>query len=119
MIYHKKLESGKWFELSFLQQMGNVGSEIYRAIKWFRLKDDRFQTAFDMALELFDLTIKDNRWYNERTIVMNYRKLFIDTLTNYDTVQNAESKLDEINEKFYEYGLAANEERYKLRKNIS
>lgn len=119
-FYHKQLASGGWLELSFIQQMGNIGSEVYRAIKWFREKNEiRFQISFEMALELFDMTIKDIRWENERIDVMKYRNLFCDVLINYDNVQNPESKLDFLNDKFSEFGLAANEERYKLRNNNS
>jgi len=98
--------------------MGNIGSEVYRAIKWFKLNDDRFQTSFEMALELFDLTIKDNRWDDDRIEVIHYRNLFYNILINLDQIENADSKINLLNDKFNVYGLAANEERYKLSKNI-
>ena len=31
---HKELASGKWFVLSFFEQMANIGSEIERTISW-------------------------------------------------------------------------------------
>jgi hypothetical protein len=119
-FYHKQLAGGRWFELSFIQQMGNIGSEVYRAIKWFREKNEkRFRISFEMALELFELTIKDSRYENERINVIKYRSLFFNVLTNYENTQNPESKLDLLNNKFYEYGLVANEERCKLYNNNS
>jgi hypothetical protein len=60
--YHKELAAGRWFKFSLPEQMGNIGSEVHRSINWFLKKDDRFQAAFERALELFDLTLKDRRW---------------------------------------------------------
>lgn len=61
--YHKQLaDSGKWFELSILEQMGNIGSEVGRAAKWQKKDEERFRGAVTRALELFDLTLADPRW---------------------------------------------------------
>jgi len=61
--YHKQLaESGKWFELSILEQMGNIGSEVGRAAKWQGKDERNFRGAVERALELFDLTLEDPRW---------------------------------------------------------
>src|SRR3990167_2958509 len=60
--YYQDLASGRWFELSQVEQMANIGSEVFRAIKWHNKVDqDRFEPAFDRALELFDLTLADKR----------------------------------------------------------
>ncbi len=55
---HKDLAEGGWDVLSFDLQMGNLGSEVSRALKWFRKNENRFQASFERALELFDLTIE-------------------------------------------------------------
>src|SRR5574344_1950986 len=59
---HKDLASGRWAELSFCEQMANVGSEIERALKW-KEKDNKknCEMSFFRALELIDLTIKFNK----------------------------------------------------------
>ena len=55
IIQHKGLyEQWKTYSLPF--QMGNIGSEVSRALK-NRNKPNRFQGCFDRALELFDFTI--------------------------------------------------------------
>src|SRR3989338_5891892 len=60
---HKNLADGKWAELSFVEQMGNVGSEVGRAISWQRRGDnERMRKALDRAFELIDLTAGDGRW---------------------------------------------------------
>ncbi len=58
---HKNLANGKWFALSFAEQMSNIGAEIGRAIIW-RSKDKNLsQLAFERGLELLDLTIQDKK----------------------------------------------------------
>lgn len=55
---HKDLASGRWGQLSFLEQMANIGGEVERALNW-QIKDNPAysQKAFERALELLDLTL--------------------------------------------------------------
>lgn len=55
---HKELADGRWAEMSFYLQMGNLGSEVSRAVKWHGKNEKRFLSSFERALELFDLTIE-------------------------------------------------------------
>ncbi len=55
---HRRLADGGWAKLSFCLQMGNLGSEVSRSLKWFNKNPRRFQVSFERALELFDLTIE-------------------------------------------------------------
>lgn len=43
--------------MSFAEQMGNIGSEVSRSMRWFGKNQRRFQASFDRALELIDLSI--------------------------------------------------------------
>lgn len=54
---HTELANGKWGELCFAEQMGNIGSEVSRSLRWFDKNPKRFQASFDRALELIDLSI--------------------------------------------------------------
>ena len=55
---HESLANGRWAELSFAEQMGNVGSEISRAVRWqSKGKRERMEQCVFRALELLDLTI--------------------------------------------------------------
>ena len=55
---HSGLEQGRWEEMPFSVQMGNIGSEVSRAIKWTaKGKTDRATRAVYRALELIDLSI--------------------------------------------------------------
>jgi hypothetical protein len=55
---HKDLAAGRWKELSFIEQMANIGSEVERALNWqARNNQDYCRWAFERALELIDLTL--------------------------------------------------------------
>ncbi len=57
MAEHKDLAAGRWKTLTFAEQMGNIGSEVERAIRAHTAgRTDRFEPALRRALELFDLT---------------------------------------------------------------
>ena len=61
-MQHQGLENGRWAELTFPQQMANIGSEtsrIYRALE--SGKEARAESAFVRFQELIDLTIKYGR----------------------------------------------------------
>ena len=61
-MQHRSLESGKWAELSFMEQMANIGSEVSRTSKWKEKGNaERSQSAFYRALELIDLTLEYGR----------------------------------------------------------
>ena len=51
----------RWRALSLVQQLGNVGSEISRALKWRSRNPAIAQGALERALELIDLTLDDPR----------------------------------------------------------
>lgn len=57
---HPQLAQGKWYELSLVEQLANIGSEVGRAIKWRNKGHKHYsQIAFERALELLSLTIDD------------------------------------------------------------
>jgi hypothetical protein len=61
-VIHREQAAGRWQELSFAEQMANVGSEVERTIRWRRKgKADISMRAFERALELLDLTVADPR----------------------------------------------------------
>lgn len=55
---HKGLADGEWGKMPFYLQMGNLGSEVSRSLKWFNKNEKRFRVSFERALELFDFTIE-------------------------------------------------------------
>lgn len=59
---HQSLASGRWQELSICEQLGNIGSEISRALlARANGNPERMLGALYRALDLFDLTMADPR----------------------------------------------------------
>ncbi|MGH2725495.1 MAG: hypothetical protein ACRDKS_00805 [Actinomycetota bacterium] len=67
MTSHAELAAGRWRTLTLAEQLAHVGSEVDRAIvAWETHRPDRFEKALARALELFDLTARDDRWRRHR-----------------------------------------------------
>jgi hypothetical protein len=75
---HPSLAAGRWWSLTLMEQLGNVGSEVDRALRAHAQgRQDRFERAFDRALELFDLTAADPRWpLHRRREILRAREQF-------------------------------------------
>lgn len=59
-IEHKSLAQGRWQTFSFYEQMGNIGSEVERALNWKAKGNPAYsERAYHRALELCDLTLAD------------------------------------------------------------
>lgn len=94
---HYSLSQGRWFELSLIDQLANVGSEINRLIK---AKNDKkkFDAAVWRALELFDLTAQDLRWKNAIKEVLRAREVFCDIIFGNNQY---ETTLEDLNKYFF------------------
>src|SRR5262245_18817852 len=81
---HPSLASGRWHTMTLDEQLGNVGSEYERALRWKHKGNARyFDNAFVRMLELLDLTIDDPRWRNHRLKELcRLRELLCDELFN-------------------------------------
>lgn len=65
--FHREAASGRWRQLTLMEQMAHVGSEVGRAIRAHKAGlAERFDLALARALELFDLTAADERWRGAR-----------------------------------------------------
>ena len=73
---HTGLAAGGWGRLSFIEQMGNIGSEVGRAYQAQNKNLDRFEGAVNRALDLFDLALTDVRWRGRRFELARARELF-------------------------------------------
>ena len=79
MVYrHRDLAAGRWGKLSLAEQLGNVGSEVGRMLRW-KSRDERLVAgAFERALELLDLTLADPRWRARLREIARARELLCD-----------------------------------------
>lgn len=103
---HQEMATGRWHTFTLAEQMGNIGSEVHRAIQWRqRGEEANFQHAFERALELFDLTLGDPRWNaaRKREIGLS-REVFCDALWG---VNEYHTNLASLDNYFLQYGIAA------------
>lgn len=60
MTHHKNLAAGRWFELSLIEQLANIGMDIERTIRWKQKGNiESSMQAFERALDLLNLSIVD------------------------------------------------------------
>ena len=56
-----------WHKLSIFEQLGNVGSDFERALRWKAKGQQKlFDNSFARTLEQIDLTLLDQRWAGAR-----------------------------------------------------
>ena len=77
---HKELAAGRWFELSLTEQMGNIGSEVYRVARSQGKDEKKFWSAVWKTLDLFDLTLSDSRWLGRLREIARTREVFCDAV---------------------------------------
>jgi hypothetical protein len=100
---HPSLALGKWFTFSLAEQLGNIGSEVNRAIR-ARGDEKRFECAVLRGLELFDLTISDVRWRKRLKELTRVREVLCDAIlggSEYGT------SLEDLDKYFYYFAFAA------------
>ena len=103
---HNDLAADRWFELTLESQMGNIGSEVGRAINW-KSKGNQLQStkAFERGLELFDLTLADKRWnYPKLKEISRAREVVCDFVAG-DNEYGSDEKF--LNNYFMQFALAA------------
>ncbi len=106
---HKELAAGRWFTLSLVEQMANVGSDVGRALNW-KMKGNLpySQKAFERALELLDLTLMDRKNVGRFKEVARVREALVDFLAGeneYSSTQEAWNKY------FLQFAMAARRSR--------
>jgi len=98
------MTSDNWQKLSFYEQMGNIGSEISRALNW-RYKDQKsYDNAITRAFELMDLTIADSRWRLRLKEIVRVRELLTDAMFG---GREYKTTFEDLNRYFFNFALAA------------
>lgn len=102
---NKDLASGRWFEISCMEQLANIGADVGRAINWKKKGDEeRSRNYFYSALELLSLTINDPK---NRDRLKELTRLY-EVLVDYFAGDNEYGSSDENMEKyFYFYNCEA------------
>lgn len=103
-LVHKKIAKGRWFSLSLMEQLGNIGSEVGRARRWQNEDKKIYQNTVNRALELFDLTLQDSRWIGRKSEIARAREVFCDAITG---GKEYGSKLSDLERYFLQFAIAA------------
>ena len=93
---HKDLAAGRWWELSLYEQLGNVGSEVSRALRWKIRNPEIAKSAIERVLELLDLTLADPR--HKRSVaclreIARTREILVDFLVGSNEYQSTGDSL--------------------------
>jgi hypothetical protein len=76
---HQELAAGRWFSLSLVEQLANVGSKIGRTMRWRGTGNAEYAgRAFERALELPDLTIADEKHRSRLKELTRLREALVD-----------------------------------------
>ena len=106
MRIHKTLTPERWFKFTLFEQLGNVGSDVDRAIYWKKAGNfDYSQKAFERTLELLDLTIIDPKHTRaRRRELCRVREALVDYFM-YDNIYGSSDEL--WSDYFYRFAYAA------------
>jgi hypothetical protein len=105
---HKNVTEGAWQEFSLVEQLGNVGSETSRALKWRGKDNTLYQGALQRAFELIDIVLADSRWRGRLKEIMRLRELFADAVFG---GKEYASQLEDIDRYLFQFTLAARKSR--------
>jgi hypothetical protein len=102
----KSLAEGRWLKLSLAEQLGNIGSEVERAINWKKEGGSNQMTkALHRGLDLFDLSLQDKRWkYPRLKEIARAREVVCDFLVG-DNEYGSDEKF--LNDYFMQFAVAA------------
>lgn len=83
-----------------MEQMGNIGSEVGRALKRKNEGNEEIiNNAMNRALDLFDLIVSDPRWKNRLKEILRAREVVCDYLVG----DNEYNSTPESLEKYFLY----------------
>ncbi len=102
---HTGLAAGRWQSLPLAEQLGNVGSEVGRALRAKRQgNDQRMWAALVRGLELIDLTLADPANAGRRREICRAREVVCDFIVGNNEYGSTAESLDAY---FRRFALAA------------
>jgi len=94
-VLHKGLTQERWERMSLADQLANIGTEVARAARAKdRLDAVRQQRHLDLALELFEFTMDDERWRAQRIEIGRAREIVCDFLAGDNEYESSAASLD-------------------------
>lgn len=91
-VEHKELAQGRWFTLSLVEQMANIGGEVGRALNWKAKNNEQYsRLAFERSLELTDLTLSDAKNRTRLKEIARVREALVDYFFGTNQFNSTES----------------------------
>lgn len=104
-IQHQELKNGRWNQLSLVEQMAHVGSEVERALlAKEKNNSSRMNQAFERALELLDFSLEAANNRTRLKEIARTREVIADYFLD-DNQFNSSS--DFLRKYFLQFALAA------------
>ncbi len=95
MTLHSDLAAGRWHSMSLMDQLGNAGSEVSRALSARESGNEaRERSALRRFLELMDLTIADARRRGRRRELCRAREVVCDYFVGDNVYGSTPESLD-------------------------
>lgn len=103
--HHPSLAAGRWAAFSMVEQLGNVSSEVGRAVRAHNAgNDERMWSALARALELIDLTTSDPRHAGRLKELRRAREVLCDCLVGDNAYSTSPADIDRY---FTAFAMAA------------
>jgi hypothetical protein len=99
----------RWQKLSLIEQLANIGSEVYRVKMWQEKDEKLFENSIIRALELFNFTLSDPKNKGRLKEVARAKELFLDAV--YNGSKEYETTLDDLDKYFYQFALIISKNR--------
>jgi hypothetical protein len=93
----------RWQKLSLIEQLANIGSEIYRVKMWQGKDEKLFENSIIRVIELFNLTLSDPKNKGRLKEVARAKELFLDAV--YNGGKEYRTSLDYLDKYFYQFAL--------------
>jgi hypothetical protein len=93
----------RWQKLSLIEQLANIGSEIYRVKMWQGKDKKLFENSIIRVLDLFNFTLSDPKNKGRLKEVARAKELFLDAV--YNGAKEYETTLDDLDKYFYQFAL--------------
>lgn len=93
----------RWQQLSLCDQMGNIGSEVGRTLKYDKIESEESRNTLNRAIELFDLTLCDPRWKERLREIARAKEVFLEAVIGNNIYGSRES----LENYFNYYGICA------------
>jgi hypothetical protein len=99
----------RWQKLSLIEQLANIGSEVYRVKMWQGKDEKLFENSIIRVLDLFNLTLSDPKNKGRLKEVARAKELFLDAA--YNGAKEYETTLEDLDKYFYQFALLVSKNR--------